>query len=142
MIENRILVVDDEKMICELFSDLLTSNGYQVITAESGEQALKILEDTKINVMFLDQQLPGMNGQELCKTIKKDHPVTVIYAMSGNASLFASMDWTETGFDDFFPKPVGVKSIIDAAEFAFFKIEYWRSQGNEAHKYQETTVCR
>ena len=65
--EKKILVVDDEKMIRDMLEKAMNREGYSVVCAESGEEALEILKDKKIFVMFLDLKLPGMNGLELCR---------------------------------------------------------------------------
>ena len=69
---RRILVVDDEKAIVSLLKQAFSRAGFEVRPAESAEEALKVLEQDDITVMFLDLNLPGMNGIDLCKRIKKD----------------------------------------------------------------------
>jgi len=71
MTEKKILVVDDEITIRELYVKVLTKAGYTVFTAGSAEEALDLLEDSPYLVYFLHLNLPGMNGGELCRNIKK-----------------------------------------------------------------------
>ncbi|MCP3871868.1 MAG: response regulator [Desulfobacteraceae bacterium] len=66
---KTILIVDDETSIRGLFKTALTQKNYAVLTAESGEKALEIIDSETIPVMFLDLNLPGINGIELCKKI-------------------------------------------------------------------------
>ena len=127
MAEKTILVVDDEKTILNMFSLAFTKKGYQVRAAASAEEALEILNHEKIHVMFLDLNLPEMNGIELCRAIKKQFPMSILYALTGYASLFELSDCRDAGFDDYYKKPVSMKILLEAAETGFEKIERWRS---------------
>ena len=70
MSEKKILVVDDEKAIVNLLKQAFTRAGFSVVTAESAEAALTVLEQEEIFVMFLDLNLPGMNGIETLKKLR------------------------------------------------------------------------
>lgn len=83
MSEKKILVVDDEEMIRDIFEQAFTIAGYSVRLAKSAEEALEVLKDDKIQVMFLDLNLPGLNGVALCKQIRKDFPKAIIHAVTG-----------------------------------------------------------
>ncbi len=126
MKEKKILIVDDEVAILNLFQTAFSKEGYQVLTAESGELALEILKNEEIHVMFLDLNMPEMNGVELCIKIKKNMPISVVYAMTGYASLFELADCRDAGFDDYFKKPVNLSILFEAVEDAFKKIDRWR----------------
>ena len=127
MSEKTILVVDDEKTILNMFDLAFTQKGYQVKAASSAEEALDILADQEIHVMFLDLNLPEMNGIDLCRTIKKKSPMTIIYALTGYASLFELSDCRDAGFDDYFKKPVSIADLLNAAETAFDKLFRWKN---------------
>lgn len=122
-----ILIVDDEEAILNMFSLAFSKKGYDVRTAKSSKEALDLLKNIKINVMFLDLNLPDMNGIELCRAIKKSNPMTIIYALTGYASLFQLSDCRDAGFDDYFKKPVGMSQLLEAARTGFEKIERWRN---------------
>ncbi len=128
MSENKILVVDDEKAIVTLLKQAFTRAGFAVAAAGSGEEALKMLEMEEIFVMFLDLNLPGMNGIELCRKIKKDKPMAVVFAVTGYASLFELVDCREAGFEDYFKKPADIKILVKVANDAFEKIERWKKR--------------
>jgi DNA-binding response OmpR family regulator len=78
--------------------------------------------------MFLDLNLPGMNGMDLCRRIKKDKPMAIVFAVTGYASLFELVDCREAGFDDYFKKPVDMKSLVKAANDAFERIDRWKKK--------------
>jgi CheY-like chemotaxis protein len=126
--EKRILVVDDEKMIRDMLEKALNREGYTVVCAESGEEALAILNDQKIFVMFLDLKLPGMNGLELCSQIRDANPMVIAYAITGFASDFELADCRDAGFEDYFTKPVDLKTLFGAAEDAFDKVKRWQAK--------------
>ena len=128
MFEKKILVVDDEKAIVNLLKQAFTRAGFGVVPAESAEEALKVLEQEEMFVMFLDLNLPGMNGIELCRRIKKDKPISIVFAMTGYASLFELVDCREAGFDDYFKKPVDMKTLVKSANDAFERIERWKKK--------------
>lgn len=80
---NVILVVDDEKSLSQLTSELLSSNGYQVICAENGQEALSLLNTEKIDLMLSDVVMPGINGYELAQKATELYPGLLIIMMSG-----------------------------------------------------------
>jgi len=123
--EKKILIVDDEESIRDLFKQFFSNEGYTVTAVETGEEALELLKNTNIQVMFLDLNLPGMNGVELCEKIRMDKPIAVIYAVTGYPSVFELLSCREAGFDDYFKKPVKLEAIRKAAEEAFEKIDRW-----------------
>ena len=122
---REILVVDDERMIRSMLEKAFSREGYTVYSAESAEEALEMLEETRINVLFLDLKLPGMNGLDLCSTIRKQDPMVIAYAVTGYASLFELSDCRAAGFEDYFTKPVNLKTLFKAAGDAFDKFARW-----------------
>ena len=126
MNKKKILVVDDEKPIRELFEQAFGKAGYGVRSAETAEIAMQILKEESIMVIFLDLGLPGMSGMELCEKIRKDNPIGIIYAVTGYSDLFGLLECRKVGFDDFFTKPTNLELLFKAAEDAFEKIERWQ----------------
>jgi CheY-like chemotaxis protein len=126
--EQKILIVDDESSIRELFSEVLSMEGFAVQTAESAEEALEIVEKTTYWVYFLDLNLPGMNGVELCRQIRKRFPMAIAYAVTGYASLFELSECRDAGFEDYYTKPVNIAELVDAANQAFKKLDRWKKR--------------
>lgn len=121
----KILIVDDELSIRQLFDDVLTKKGYEVVLAQDAGEALKVLEKDDINVIFLDLKLFGVNGIELCRQIKALKFLSVIYAITGWAALFEIKECRNAGFEDCFVKPVSVDRIYKAVDDAFEKLDRW-----------------
>ncbi len=128
MSDRYILVLDDELAILTALEKVFSRAGYRAYLAETAEEALGILEKENINVMFLDLNLPGMNGVELCRKIRKDRPIAVIHAVTGYASLFELSDCREAGFDDYFTKPANMEMLLTAAHNAFEKVDRWKKR--------------
>jgi CheY-like chemotaxis protein len=120
------MIVDDEVSIRDLFLSAFSDAGYSVHLAENGEQALHILKQQEIDLIFLDLKLFGMNGIELCRQIKKDKPVSIIYAITGWTGLFEVEECREAGFDDYFTKPFQLEVLFRAVEDAFEKLDRWK----------------
>jgi len=128
MNEKKVLVVDDELQVRDSFKMVFDKAGYITYLAESGEEAVEILDKNNIQVMYLDLNLPGMNGLELCRKVRKTQPIAIIYGVTGYTSLFELHDCREAGFDDYFTKPVGLKILMDTAKDAFEKLERWKKK--------------
>ena len=124
--KREILFVEDDASILELFAQAFSKAGYGVQTAGNAEEAQEILKTRHFNVMFLDLALPGMSGIDLCKKIKKEKPLTIVFAVTGYASVFELSDCREAGFEDYFTKPADLQLLFDAAAQAFEKVERWK----------------
>jgi CheY-like chemotaxis protein len=124
--EKKILVVDDEAIMREMATAAFTNIGYTVKSAESAEEALEILKNESFLVMYLDLNLPGMNGVDLCRQIRSDNPVAICHAITAYTSLFELADCRDAGFDDYFPKPTDLNIILKSAETAFEKLARWK----------------
>ena len=125
---GKVLVVDDEASVRDLFGSTFTEAGYEVILAEGGKDALAILKIHDIDVIFLDLKLFGMNGIDLCRQIRKTKPVSMIYAMTGWSALFEIDECREAGFDDFFEKPLDMEMLLSLVEQAFARLERWKKR--------------
>ncbi|HVN97561.1 MAG TPA: response regulator [Syntrophorhabdaceae bacterium] len=123
---KKILVVDDEVAILEIMAEFFKMKGYAVSTAKTAEEALIMLGREAFMVMFLDLKLPDMDGITLCKRIRRDNLIAVIYAITGYTNFYNLMDCRAAGFDDFFVKPVDMNTLLKAADDAFEKIERWK----------------
>jgi CheY-like chemotaxis protein len=126
--EKRLLVVDDEKPIRDMYVKAFTKEGYAVGVAENAEDAFETMQKTPFWVLFVDLNLPGENGIELCRRIKDRYPMAILIAVTGYASLFELNDCRDAGFEDYFTKPVNLSDLFEAAESAFKKIARWKKK--------------
>ncbi len=124
--EKKILIVDDEASILAMLKEAFNQDGYTVRTAENAEDALKILKDETIRVMFLDLKLPGMSGIDLCRRIRATDQISIVHAFTGYSTYYGLMECRTAGFDDFFVKPVEINVLLKAASDAFEKLTRWK----------------
>ena len=106
--QTRVLVADDTESIRALFQKLLTADGYQVISAEDGDQALEATQHHRPDVILLDVGMPGVDGIEVCRRLKSDPStrLTPIVLVTGLSDLSDRIKGIEAGADDFLSKPV------------------------------------
>ncbi len=99
-----ILVVDDDREIAQLVEIHLVSDGYQVFLANSAEEGLKILEKQDIKLAILDIMMPGMDGLQMCKKIRKNSMIPIIFLSAKSSDLDKIMG-LGVGADDYVIKP-------------------------------------
>jgi len=111
MAKRSILVVDDEKGIRRIVSDYLKSEDFNVIEAEDGNTALSFINEQNPCLIIMDIMMPGINGWEACREIKKvkDIPVIIITACEDETTKILSFD---AGADDFLTKPFSPKELV------------------------------
>jgi len=133
-LKGKILIIDDETSVRELFTGVFTDEDYEVIATEDGNRALEILEQDNIDVIFLDLKLFGMNGIDLCRQIREMKPMSMIFAITGWASLFEIEDCRQAGFDDYFEKPLDMDMLTDAVADAIKKLDRWKKRYYKTQK--------
>lgn len=115
---KTVLVVDDETNIQELIKFNLEKNGFEVVTADNGLDALRLAETKKPDLIFLDLMLPGMDGLDVCKNIRKNPaieniPIVMITAKSEELDKILGL---ELGADDYITKPFSVRELVARAK--------------------------
>ncbi len=110
--QKTILIVDDEETIRKSLGSILIDEGYEIVMAESGEQAIKAVEDEFPSLVFLDIWLPGMDGLETLKAIKSEYPSVCVVMMSGHGTIETAVRATKLGAFDFIEKPLSLGKVI------------------------------
>ena len=121
-LSKKILVVDDEESLKEIMTIMLDKIGYDHEFADSGEEALEILNREEFPIVLTDLKMPDIDGVELCMRIKQRNPETIIYAFSGGITELDYEELEEMGFDGLLCKPVTSKVLERAITGAFEKI--------------------
>ena len=103
---KNILVVDDEAIVRESIRDWLKDAGYQVSVAESGEEALKMIQKQDFGVMILDLRLPGINGIEVLKKAKTLKPDIKSIVITAYPTMLTQEEATKLGAIDYLVKPI------------------------------------
>jgi putative two-component system response regulator len=108
MEQATILVVDDDRQVLEVLAAQLTTFGYRIVTACSGEDALQVLERVTPDLLLTDVHMGAMSGIELCAQLKRDQrfQLTPVIILTGQSDLDARVAGLAAGADDFFAKPV------------------------------------
>jgi DNA-binding NtrC family response regulator len=117
-VSERILVVDDELFVRELLLEFLSSEGYEVSLADSGEKAVKLMQSEPADVVLVDLKMPGIDGIETLRQIKKTAPDALAIVMTGYPTIDSSIEALRCGAYDYVVKPFklnDLKSSIDRA---------------------------
>ncbi|MBP1547172.1 MAG: response regulator transcription factor [Oscillospiraceae bacterium] len=108
---KEILIVDDDKDLSFIISEMLESYGYSVTTAASGDEAFSLLSQRTYHLILLDINLPDTTGLELCSELRKVSQVPVIFA-SARTSESDRITGFDIGGDDYLPKPYSMKELL------------------------------
>ncbi len=109
--KNHILIVDDDDRIRNLLKDYLSENNYIVSTAENAAQAKEKLEYLKFDIIILDVMMPGQNGYEFTKDVKKQIKVPIIL-LTAKGEVENRIKGLELGADDYIGKPFEPKELL------------------------------
>jgi DNA-binding NtrC family response regulator len=117
-----ILIVDDELMMRKLMEKILVKDGYKVITAENGDDAVKKLAEHDINLVISDMQMPEMNGFELLKHVKQERPQVGVIIMTAYGDTYTVKDALLLGADEYITKPFKAFEVSMVVERAYWRI--------------------
>ena len=109
-----ILIVDDEPSILQTLSGLLSDEGFEVTTAANGYEALKIIEAESPDLVLLDIWMPGIDGIETLKEIKKENPTIQVIIITGHGTIETAVNATKLGAYDLIEKPLSIDKVIVA----------------------------
>ena len=106
-----ILVVDDDSLVVDLLKEYLLSNGHEIITAGSGEEALLKIRSVKADVALVDLKMPGIDGLETIERMAETDPDTVTILMTGYPTLDSSVRAIRLGASDYILKPFKLTEV-------------------------------
>ena len=112
----RVLVVDDEKKVCELFYRLLDREGYEVRTASSGQEALQILRDFPADLVITDMVMPRMDGMQLLAYVKEQYPDLDVIMATGYGTIEDAVEAMRRGAYNFITKPFKAAELMQMTE--------------------------
>ena len=116
MPKGRILAVDDQRYFRELLEGLLTEEGYDVVTASSGEEALRILDQSHFDIVLTDLVMPGMDGNDLVHRVKARDPEQEIVVVTGVVDVKTAVDAMKLGAAEYLIKPFDRETLATAIE--------------------------
>jgi len=136
----RILVVDDTPANVKLLEALLLPQGYDVVAAESGEEALRAVADASPDLVLLDIRMPGMDGYEVCRRLRADEATRLLPVVMITAFLeLERVNALEAGADDFITKPFN-KAELFARVGSLLRIKKYQDELAELNRNLETRV--
>lgn len=108
----HILIVEDDKELCELFSTVLLKNGYKTACAKDGIEALEVLDKEYIDLIISDVMMPNMNGFELVKSIRDAQFSLPVLFITAKESFQDKQRGFSLGIDDYMVKPIDVNEMV------------------------------
>jgi two-component system alkaline phosphatase synthesis response regulator PhoP len=108
---SRVLVVEDEETLLFTLAHNLRREGYDVITAQRGDDGLRLAREKRPDLILLDLMLPGMDGIQVCRLLRRDMsvPIIMLTALGGESDRVVGLD---TGADDYLTKPFGMRELM------------------------------
>lgn len=137
---GKVLVVDDDKNICELLRLYLEKDGYSVILSHDGEEAVVKFNALKPDIVLLDIMLPGLDGWQVCREIRKKSNVPIIM-ITAKGETFDKVLGLELGADDYVVKPFDTKEIIARIKAVYRRVGQTTSETEVKEvKYEKLSV--
>jgi len=107
-----ILLIDDDPAIVDLLMAILRNDAYSFLVASNGQEAMSVLDSNRVDIALQDFQMPGMDGFELLKSIRKHHPKVKVFMLTGYGSVDMAVEALHAGAVDFFQKPFSAPTLV------------------------------
>lgn len=120
---KTILIIEDDTSILEGLKDNLEFEGYRVLTETNGTRGLKLAMDKNIGLVLLDIMLPGLNGHEICRKIKKERPDLPVIMLTARGSEMDKVSGLDTGADDYITKPFSLPELLARVRASFRRVK-------------------
>ncbi|MEI6613556.1 MAG: response regulator [Chrysiogenales bacterium] len=114
----KILFVDDEMDTCMIFKRMLDAEGFNVFTAPSAKEGLALYKEEKPQIVFLDIVMPGKDGIQLLKEIKKIEPQQIVMMITGSGEIGTVRAALKLGAYDYISKPFDLQAIVSSIKEA------------------------
>ena len=125
----NILLVDDEKTMVKYLSKRLIKKGFEISIAYNGLEALEQVKAADFDVVLLDVLMPGMNGIDTLKEIKKIKPRTEVIMLTGHASVEAGIEGMKAGAFNYIMKPFDPNELVTEINLAFEQRRIMKKEG-------------
>jgi DNA-binding response OmpR family regulator len=113
MMTPQILIVEDDIVFCKMLTKFLSRNGFSTLDAQSAEKAMELLGEHNPDLAILDYRLPGLNGLELLKWIKANHPEIKVIMVSRVDDQAIAEQALNNGAEDFITKPINPADLLE-----------------------------
>jgi two-component system phosphate regulon response regulator OmpR len=127
---NMVLIIDDDEKLCKLLGEYLMANGFLTLRLADGSKVMKTLSSEAPDIIILDIMLPGKDGLEVLKEIRRDHtlPVIMLTAKGDDTDRIVGL---ELGADDYLPKPFNPRELLARMKAVLRRSEYRAKDAGE-----------
>lgn len=112
MLSTHVLLVDDEVPFVDTMTRRLSKRNLTILAAHSGSEALDVLKRKPVDVVILDVKMPGMDGIETLREIKKAHPLVEVIMLTGHATIETGIEGMKLGAFDYLMKPCDIEVLL------------------------------
>ena len=139
MANGKILVVDDDKNICELLRLYIEKEGFQVAIANDGKRALEMFRSEQPDLIMLDIMLPELDGWQVCREIRKESQCPIIM-LTAKGEVFDKVLGLELGADDYVVKPFDAKEVVARIKAVLRRSGAGENSGVKEVKYDKLSI--
>ncbi len=140
MDREKILIIDDERPTLKMFSLFLEVYGFSILTAESGEEGLAIFDRERPEIVLTDIKMPGMDGIEVLREIKRRSPTTEVIVITGHGDMDLAIQALNLDAADFINKPIQRQSLEQALSRARERLNLAKRRQHEVETRQEGDI--
>ncbi len=135
MVTQKILVVDDEKTVCDSIKKILSRKGYEVDNTLNADEAVKMIGEANYDLVITDLMMPKISGMELLQLVKEHYPELEVVVVTGYASIDTAVEATKLGAADYLPKPFTPGELTEITRKALER----RSKNRESQSKSKNT---
>jgi two-component system, OmpR family, response regulator len=132
---GHILIVDDQKEICDMVQDYLSSEGYRVSTAHDGGGMRRVIAQSAVDLVILDLMLPGEDGLTLARSLREESNVGIII-LTGRGETVDRIIGLEMGADDYLPKPFHLRELLARVKSVLRRVSTRTMERPHVHRSQ------
>lgn len=140
MEREKILIIDDEKPTLKMFSLFLEVYGFAILTAESGEEGLEVFDRERPEIVLTDIKMPGMDGIEVLREIKRRSPTTEVIVITGHGDMDLAIQALNLDAADFINKPIQRQSLEQALSRARERLSLAKRRQHEVEARWEGDI--
>lgn len=115
--QRRVLIADDEEGICLRIQEELTAEGYTVLTAKDGKEALELCRAKPFDLAIIDIVMPVMDGLSVLKILKQESPTTKVIMLTGYPNVYHAIESKKHGAEEFMGKPFSIDELKQMVKY-------------------------